>query len=129
MREQGGAVRKIPINKGQMSLRIGLKALLQTFKAPSPSLSILFVSFPLYSPHSTKLDFTFSEPEPEPNMFGSAQPASKPPQSTIKFLCSYGGRILPRYPDGKLRYLGGHTRVLAVDRFIPFSGQFSLSLT
>ncbi|TKY69915.1 clustered mitochondria protein [Spatholobus suberectus] len=24
-------------------------------------------------------------------------------------------------PDGKLRYVGGHTRVLAVDRFIPFS--------
>ncbi|XP_038714036.1 uncharacterized protein LOC120007711 [Tripterygium wilfordii] len=41
--------------------------------------------------------------------------------STIKFLCSYGGKILPRYPDGKLRYLGGETRVLAVDRFISFS--------
>lgn len=45
--------------------------------------------------------------------------SSKP--STIKFLCSYGGKILPRYPDGKLRYLGGETRVLAVDRSIPFS--------
>ncbi|KAL2347396.1 hypothetical protein Fmac_001396 [Flemingia macrophylla] len=51
-------------------------------------------------------------------MFGPAQPASK---ATIKFLCSYGGRIFPRYPDGKLRYLGGHTRVLAVHRSIPFS--------
>ncbi|KAG1331417.1 hypothetical protein COCNU_02G013850 [Cocos nucifera] len=40
---------------------------------------------------------------------------------TIKFLCSYGGKILPRYPDGKLRYVGGHTRVLAVDRLLPFS--------
>ncbi|CAJ1931359.1 unnamed protein product [Sphenostylis stenocarpa] len=54
-------------------------------------------------------------------MFGAAQTASEPPKSTIKFLCSYGGRIFPRYPDGKLRYLGGHTRVLAVDRSIPFS--------
>ncbi|XP_014521014.1 uncharacterized protein LOC106777778 [Vigna radiata var. radiata] len=54
-------------------------------------------------------------------MFRSAQSASKPSKSTIKFLCSYGGRILPRYPDGKLRYLGGHTRVLAVDRSITFS--------
>ncbi|BAT99483.1 hypothetical protein VIGAN_10092900 [Vigna angularis var. angularis] len=61
-------------------------------------------------------------------MFRSAHTASKPSKSTIKFLCSYGGRILPRYPDGKLRYLGGHTRVLAVDRSITFSGQFSLSL-
>ncbi|MBA0556583.1 hypothetical protein Golob_026669 [Gossypium lobatum] len=41
---------------------------------------------------------------------------------TIKFLCSYGGKIVPRYPDGKLRYYGGETRVLAVDRSIPFSG-------
>ncbi|KAJ4961532.1 hypothetical protein NE237_021442 [Protea cynaroides] len=41
--------------------------------------------------------------------------------NTIKFLCSYGGKILPRYPDGKLRYVGGETRVLAVDRSVPFA--------
>lgn len=82
--------------------------------------SLLFFSTLFLAHYKFGLHF-FSEPEPEPNMFRSAQPASKPPQSTIKFLCSYGGRILPRYPDGKLRYLGGHTRVLAVDRFIPFS--------
>ncbi|XP_039034778.1 uncharacterized protein LOC120171033 isoform X1 [Hibiscus syriacus] len=40
---------------------------------------------------------------------------------TIKFLCSYGGKIVPRYPDGKLRYHGGETRVLAVDRSISFT--------
>jgi hypothetical protein len=45
--------------------------------------------------------------------------------STVKFLCSYGGKILPRYPDGVLRYQGGHTRVLSVDRSISFSGQFT----
>ncbi|XP_028769395.1 uncharacterized protein LOC114726846 [Neltuma alba] len=50
-------------------------------------------------------------------MVGPAQP----PKSTLKFLCSYGGKILPRYPDGKLRYIGGHTRVLSVDRSISFS--------
>ncbi|KAM4115332.1 hypothetical protein ACJW30_04G141000 [Castanea mollissima] len=33
---------------------------------------------------------------------------------TIKFLCSYGGKILPRYTDGALRYAGGLTRVLAL---------------
>nr|GMD23266.1 Octicosapeptide/Phox/Bem1p family protein isoform 1 [Ipomoea batatas] len=45
------------------------------------------------------------------------------PSSTnnIKFLCSYGGKILPRHPDGKLRYYGGETRVLSVDRSISFS--------
>lgn len=41
---------------------------------------------------------------------------------TIKFLCSYGGKILPRFTDGELRYVGGLTRVLAVDRSISFSG-------
>ncbi|GFY91442.1 octicosapeptide/Phox/Bem1p (PB1) domain-containing protein [Actinidia rufa] len=44
-----------------------------------------------------------------------------PNATTIKFLCSYGGKILPRYPDGKLRYHGGQTRVLAVDRHISFA--------
>ncbi|CAH9120251.1 unnamed protein product [Cuscuta epithymum] len=39
----------------------------------------------------------------------------------VKFLCSYGGKILPRHPDGKLRYYGGETRVVSVDRSISFS--------
>ncbi|KAK6924796.1 PB1 domain [Dillenia turbinata] len=40
---------------------------------------------------------------------------------TIKFLYSYGGKIAPRHSDGALRYVGGHTRVLTVDRSISFS--------
>ncbi|WZZ12479.1 hypothetical protein YC2023_105568 [Brassica napus] len=40
--------------------------------------------------------------------------------SSLKFLCSYGGKILPRSTDGKLRYVGGHTRVLSVDPSISF---------
>ncbi|XP_027334606.1 uncharacterized protein LOC113849135 [Abrus precatorius] len=43
------------------------------------------------------------------------------PCHTIKLLCSYGGKILPRATDGELRYVGGHTRVLTVDRSISFS--------
>ncbi|WJZ80735.1 hypothetical protein VitviT2T_000629 [Vitis vinifera] len=54
-----------------------------------------------------------SLPKPSRSMVTSNQ--------TIKFLCSYGGKILPRYPDGKLRYHGGETRVLAVDRSISFA--------
>ncbi|XP_030531173.1 uncharacterized protein LOC115741425 [Rhodamnia argentea] len=38
--------------------------------------------------------------------------------ATLKFLCSYGGKILPRRPDGRLRYVGGLTRILAVDRSV-----------
>ncbi|XVF49313.1 hypothetical protein PTKIN_Ptkin04bG0001300 [Pterospermum kingtungense] len=40
---------------------------------------------------------------------------------SIKFLCSYGGKILPRSTDGKLRYVGGLTRVLSVERSISFA--------
>jgi hypothetical protein len=39
----------------------------------------------------------------------------------IKFLYSYGGKILPRRTNGKLRYVGGLTRVLSVDRSIMFA--------
>lgn len=41
--------------------------------------------------------------------------------NTIKFLCSYGGKILPRPYDGLLRYVGGLTRVVSVHRSISFS--------
>ncbi|CAJ1943775.1 unnamed protein product [Sphenostylis stenocarpa] len=41
--------------------------------------------------------------------------------STMKFLCSYGGKILPRRTDGNLRYCGGHTRVLALHPSASFS--------
>lgn len=49
---------------------------------------------------------------------------AKHSDTTIKFLCSYGGKILPRHTDGKLRYTGGHTRVLALRPSISFSGSF-----
>ncbi|CAL5198205.1 unnamed protein product [Lathyrus oleraceus] len=43
------------------------------------------------------------------------------PKNTTKILFSYGGKILPRHTDGKLRYSGGHTRVLALSLPISFS--------
>ncbi|KAH8493001.1 hypothetical protein H0E87_022314 [Populus deltoides] len=46
---------------------------------------------------------------------------TKTKPETLKFLCSYGGKILPRSSDGVLRYVGGLTRVLAVDRSICYS--------
>ncbi|KAH9323153.1 hypothetical protein KI387_017792, partial [Taxus chinensis] len=39
----------------------------------------------------------------------------------VKFLYSYGGRILPRPGDAKLRYAGGETRVMAANRNITFA--------
>ncbi|QHO01740.1 hypothetical protein HN873_044126 [Arachis hypogaea] len=39
----------------------------------------------------------------------------------MKLLCSYGGKILPRPCDGKLRYVGGQTRIISVRRGTSFN--------
>ncbi|XP_077252657.1 RAF-like serine/threonine-protein kinase 20 [Tasmannia lanceolata] len=36
----------------------------------------------------------------------------------MKFLCSFGGRILPRPSDGKLRYVGGETRIISIRKIL-----------
>lgn len=38
----------------------------------------------------------------------------------VKFLCSFLGSILPRPQDGKLRYVGGETRIVSVSRDIRY---------
>ncbi|CAN6303958.1 unnamed protein product [Urochloa humidicola] len=42
------------------------------------------------------------------------------PDTMMKLVCSHGGRLLPRGPDGAVRYAGGETRVLAVPRSVSF---------
>ncbi|KAG5038305.1 hypothetical protein AAZX31_07G169600 [Glycine max] len=37
-----------------------------------------------------------------------------------KFMCSYGGKIQPRTHDNQLSYVGGDTKILAVDRSVKF---------
>ncbi|KAK7304752.1 hypothetical protein VNO77_42639 [Canavalia gladiata] len=39
----------------------------------------------------------------------------------MKFMCSYGGKILPRPSDGMLRYVGGQTRIISVKRDVSFN--------
>ncbi|XAR62755.1 Non-specific serine/threonine protein kinase [Bertholletia excelsa] len=39
----------------------------------------------------------------------------------MKFLCSFGGRILSRPNDGKLRYVGGETRMISIRRNLNYS--------
>ncbi|KAJ0773473.1 hypothetical protein HanOQP8_Chr03g0099701 [Helianthus annuus] len=48
--------------------------------------------------------------------------AAGSPRSKVKFLCSHGGKILPRPADGHLKYVGGETRVVSVPRTITFTG-------
>ncbi|CAK9150963.1 unnamed protein product [Ilex paraguariensis] len=38
----------------------------------------------------------------------------------VKFMCGYGGKINPRPHDNQLSYVGGETKILAVDRNIRF---------
>lgn len=39
----------------------------------------------------------------------------------VRFMCSFGGKILPRPHDNQLRYVGGDTRMVAVSRTTTFS--------
>lgn len=38
----------------------------------------------------------------------------------VKFMCSFGGKILPRPSDGALRYVGGQTRIISVRKDVSF---------
>ncbi|XP_038995426.1 uncharacterized protein LOC120119690 isoform X1 [Hibiscus syriacus] len=46
--------------------------------------------------------------------------ASLSSSTKVKFLCSFGGKILPRPHDKKLRYVGGETRMIRLSRDISF---------
>ncbi|KAE9597105.1 hypothetical protein Lal_00007896 [Lupinus albus] len=63
------------------------------------------------SPRSRDTDFENLPP------WDDQQP---PPNYKAKFMCSYGGKIQPRTHDNQLSYVGGETKILAVDRHIKF---------
>lgn len=48
----------------------------------------------------------------------SSSGASDRSLTRIKILCSFGGKILPRPSDGKLRYVGGETRIIRISKYI-----------
>ncbi|CAA7393962.1 unnamed protein product [Spirodela intermedia] len=47
-------------------------------------------------------------------------PAHPSAGQRVKFMCSYGGRIQPRAHDNQLTYVGGDTKIVAVDRSVRF---------
>ncbi|KAK9275174.1 hypothetical protein L1049_022435 [Liquidambar formosana] len=47
-------------------------------------------------------------------------PSSNDETPRVKFLCSFSGSIMPRPLDGKLRYVGGETRIVSVPRDITY---------
>ncbi|XWS31314.1 hypothetical protein CRYUN_Cryun23aG0066000 [Craigia yunnanensis] len=59
----------------------------------------------------------------------SGQGASDGSQSgKMKFLCSFGGKILPRPSDGKLRYVGGETRIISIQKRLSWDELVSKTL-
>ncbi|KAE8718778.1 Serine/threonine protein kinase, putative isoform 3 [Hibiscus syriacus] len=50
----------------------------------------------------------------------SSVPGSNDETPRLKFLCSFLGSILPRPQDGKLRYVGGETRIASLPRDISY---------
>ncbi|XP_050368256.1 uncharacterized protein LOC126786466 [Argentina anserina] len=46
-------------------------------------------------------------------------------QTRVRFMCSFGGKILPRPHDNQLRYVGGDTRIVAVQRATTYSSLLS----
>ncbi|KAI3461032.1 hypothetical protein Pfo_017695 [Paulownia fortunei] len=56
-----------------------------------------------------------SESDSSRSLYSSGLGVSDGSQSgKIKLLCSFGGKILPRPSDGKLRYAGGETRIISI---------------
>ncbi|OMO73754.1 Phox/Bem1p [Corchorus capsularis] len=67
------------------------------------------------SPRSREIDFENPPPwEDQPQQNYKA-----------KFMCSYGGKIHPRPHDNQLAYIGGETKILAVERNIKFSSMIA----
>lgn len=46
-------------------------------------------------------------------------------RAVVRLMCSFGGKILPRPHDNQLRYVGGDTRIVAVNRSTTFSALLS----
>ncbi|GMI73510.1 hypothetical protein HRI_001020300 [Hibiscus trionum] len=51
---------------------------------------------------------------PSSNHFSGQGATDVTRSGEIKLLCSFGGKILPRPIDGKLRYVGGVTRIISI---------------
>lgn len=77
---------------------------------------------PSYAYHDEKCDFgnDSRRSNEDMNIDSTSTKSSAPPLNDssrcgkMKFLCSFGGKILPRPSDGKLRYIGGDTRIVSI---------------
>ncbi|OMO65025.1 Phox/Bem1p [Corchorus olitorius] len=70
------------------------------------------------SHHLSELDSTTDSVASSPR---SEHHAPHDAHTRVRFMCSFGGKILPRPHDNQLRYVGGDTRIVAVHRSTSFS--------
>ncbi|XP_039016352.1 uncharacterized protein LOC120146943 [Hibiscus syriacus] len=70
------------------------------------------------SHHLSELDSTTDSVASSPR---SEHHAPNDGHTRVRFMCSFGGKILPRPHDNQLRYVGGDTRIVAVHRSTSFA--------
>ncbi|KAK6937674.1 Serine-threonine/tyrosine-protein kinase, catalytic domain [Dillenia turbinata] len=63
-------------------------------------------------------DASFDPGKSQYNRWSGISDISQP--GKLKILCSSGGKILPRPSDGKLRYVGGETRIVSIRKKLLF---------
>ncbi|XP_008784812.2 uncharacterized protein LOC103703666 isoform X1 [Phoenix dactylifera] len=116
-------LRSLPLNRAANPHCLASR---QIFSPPSDP-------FPNPPPHWAPT----SAPNPPSSAAAVTPPTSSPPSSSavsagsaegnsysnkkVKFLCSFGGKILLRSSDGSLRYVGGHTRIISVRKDVSFA--------
>ncbi|XP_075520333.1 RAF-like serine/threonine-protein kinase 20 [Primulina tabacum] len=71
-----------------------------------------------YSPSSQSVRHVSSGYHSGHRLVYTSSGASDSSSSKVKILCSFGGGILPRPSDGKLRYVGGETRIIRIRKDI-----------
>lgn len=76
------------------------------------SAEILILCREMTSYHASEVDSVASSPRSD---------HSFDQHTRVRFMCSFGGKIVPRPQDNQLRYVGGDTRIVAVHRSTNFS--------
>lgn len=75
---------------------------------------------PFFQQHPCQSQYLMDSPCTTPTSVLGSTPCSNDESPRVKFLCSFSGSILPRPQDGKLRYVGGETRIVSVPRDITY---------
>ncbi|XP_075506539.1 RAF-like serine/threonine-protein kinase 20 isoform X2 [Primulina tabacum] len=71
-----------------------------------------------YSPSSQSVRHLSSDYHSDHKLVYASSGLSDSSSTKLKILCSFGGSILPRPSDGKLRYVGGETRIIIIRKDI-----------